>query len=129
MRIVTSPKAPPITLEIATSTVPTALPLAAVGALCTASCSVTLCVVTLWRIRNSWNLLKYDGRRVHNASACTTSGGVTLRAGGAGEAAVGGGRVRVGGQRGPGRRFVAGRRPIRPAGRGKPHPGEAPAEK
>src|SRR4051812_50229067 len=123
MRIVTSPKTPPITLEIATSTVPTALPLAAVGALCTASCSVTLCVVTLWRIRNSWNLLKYDGRRVHNASACTTSGGVTLKPGGAGEGAVGGERVRGGGPRGPRRRFVAGRRSVIRADGGKPPAG------
>ena len=45
------PKMPPIRLEIATSTEPTALPLVPVGALCTASSSVTRWSISLCLMR------------------------------------------------------------------------------
>ena len=50
--MVISPKMPPIRLEIATSTVPTALPPVPLGAFCTASSSVTWCTISLWLTRN-----------------------------------------------------------------------------
>ena len=53
-----SPKTPPIRLEIATSTVPTALPPVPVGAFCTASSSVTRWTISLWLMRKVWNALK-----------------------------------------------------------------------
>ena len=77
--MVIRPKRPPITLEIATSTVPTALPPVPVGALCTASSSVTRCVISRWLIRNDWKRLNSVGSFVHRAEPCAMSGGSTSR--------------------------------------------------
>ena len=55
--MVTSPNTPPTTLQIAPSTVLTALPLSPADAFCTASSSVTRCVRSRWRRRNSWKSL------------------------------------------------------------------------
>ncbi len=74
-----SPKMPPIRLEMATSTVPTALPPEPLGAFCTASSRVTLCTISLWLTRNVCSRLNSAGILFHNDAPCATSGGMTSR--------------------------------------------------
>ncbi len=68
-----------MTVEMATSTVPTALPPALAGALCTASCSDTRCVISRWRMRNDSSWYRWVGIRSQSVVACATSGGTTSR--------------------------------------------------